>query len=188
MNSLLSNDRFLSHNQDLVNSSYDIRGEIFGFIAKNPGIRYRELIRLAGISNGVLTYHLGMLEKFGEIRIERMSNKRVTRYFTINIPKEDSDIISCFRSKVIRNIVFFVINNDLCTFTEIVDHVGKAPSTISWHVKKLREAGILRMIHGNDRLLYSITNKTVINRILLEYQETFTDRVIDNYADMIEKL
>jgi predicted transcriptional regulator len=188
MNILPSNFRFLSHSQDLVTRTDDIRREIFGFIAKNPGIRYRELIRLVGISNGVLTYHLGMLEKFGEIRVERMSNKRVTRYFTVNIPKEDSDIISCFKSKVIRNIVFFVINNDLCTFTEIVDHVGKAPSTISWHVKKLRGAGILRMIHGNERLLYSITDKTIVNRILLEYQETFTDRIIDNYADMIEKL
>jgi DNA-binding transcriptional ArsR family regulator len=89
---------------------------------------------------------------------------------------------------VIRNIVSFVINNDLCTFNEIVDHIGKAPSTISWHIKKLRGAGILRMIHGNDRLLYSITDKTIVNRILIEYQETFTDRVIDNYADMIEKL
>lgn len=183
-----SKDRLLSHKQDLVASSDDVRGEIYDFIIKNPGIRYRELIRLAGISNGVLTYHLGMLEKFGEIRVERMSNKRVTRYFTVNIPKEDSDIISCFRSKVIRSIVFFVINNELCTFNEIVDHIGKAPSTISWHVKKLRKAGILHMIHGNDRLLYSITDKPIINRILLEYQETFTDRVIDNYAEMIEKL
>ena len=183
-----SKDRFLSNKQDFVASSDDIRGEIYEFIIKNPGIRYRELVRLAGISNGVLTYHLGMLEKFGEIRVKRLSNKRVTRYFTVNIPKEDSDIIICFRSKVIRNIVFFVIDNDLCTFNEIVDHVGKAPSTISWHVKKLREAGILRMIHGNDRLLYSITDKAIINRILSEYHETFTDRVIDNYTDMIEKL
>jgi predicted transcriptional regulator len=181
-------DRFLSHKQDLVAGSDDVRAEIYDFIIKNPGIRYRELIRLARISNGVLTYHLGMLEKFGEIRVERMSDKRVTRYFTVNIPKEDSDIITLIRSKVIRSIVFFVIDNDLCTFSEIVDHVEKAPSTISWHVKKLREAGILRMIHGNDRLLYSITDKAIVNRILLEYRETFTDRVIDNYADMFEKL
>jgi predicted transcriptional regulator len=74
-----SKDRLLSHKQDLVASSDDVRGEIYDFIIKNPGIRYRELIRLVGISNGVLTYHLGMLEKFGEIRVERMSNKRVTR-------------------------------------------------------------------------------------------------------------
>jgi DNA-binding transcriptional ArsR family regulator len=81
-----------------------------------------------------------------------------------------------------------VIDNNLCTFNEIVDHVEKAPSTISWHVKKLREAGILRMIHGNDRLLYSVIDKAIVNRILLEYRETFTDRVINNYADMFEKL
>ena len=105
-------DRFLSHKQDLVASSDDVRAEIYSYIIKNPGIRYRELIRLASISNGVLSYHLGILEKFGEIRVERMSNNRVTRYFIANIPKEDSDIISCFRSKVIRRIVFFVLKNE----------------------------------------------------------------------------
>lgn len=51
-----SKDRLLSHKQDLVASSDDVRGEIYDLIIKNPGIRYRELIRLAGISNGVLTY------------------------------------------------------------------------------------------------------------------------------------
>ena len=183
-----SKDRFLSNKQELAAGSDDIRGGIYDLVTKNPGIRYRELIRLAEITNGVLTYHLGMLEKFGEIRVERRSNKRVTRYFTVNIPKEDSDIISCFRSKVIRDIVFFVTNNDLCTFNEIVGHIDKAPSTISWHVKKLKEAGILRMIQGNDHLLYSITDKSRVNRILSEYQETFTDRIIDNYTDTIEEL
>lgn len=37
MNTLPSNGQFLSHNQDLVISSDDIRREIFGFIDKNPG-------------------------------------------------------------------------------------------------------------------------------------------------------
>lgn len=33
---------------------------------------------------------------------------------------------------------------------------GGSTSTISWHIKKLREAGILRMIHGNDRLFIAL--------------------------------
>jgi predicted transcriptional regulator len=172
----------------LVPRSGDLQKDIYSYIYENPGIRYRELIRLARTTNGVLSYYLGKLEKRGEIRVERLSNNRVTRYFIFNIPKKDSDIISYIRSKVIRKIVYFVLKNEFCTFNEIVDHIGKAPSTVSWHMKKLKEAGILDTNLGNDHFLYSIADKEMISRILLEYKESFTDRVIENYADMIDKL
>jgi predicted transcriptional regulator len=183
-----ANEQLSSIRQDLVASTIEVRDEIYNFINKNPGIRYRELLRLVGISNGVLTYHLGMLEKFGQIKVQRQSNKRVTRYFVANITKQDSHIISCIRSRVTRNIIMFILKNDCCTFNEIVECVERAPSTISWHTKKLRDIGILKVVYGNDRLLYSVTDRARVDNVLLQYKETFTDRVIDDYAEMIDKL
>ena len=188
MFSLDNNSIRSTSRQNLVPSSGDLRKDIYNCVCENPGIRYRELIRLAGTTNGVLSYHLGKLEKSGEIRVERQSNNRVTRYFIANIPKKDSDIIGCFRSKVIRNIVFFVLKNEFCTFNEIVDHVGKAPSTVSWHIKRLKEAGILNTNYGNDHFLYSIADRLMVNRVFLEYKESFTDRIIENYTDIVDKL
>ena len=98
-------DQISSHKQGLVVSSVDVRDEIYNSIAKNPGIRYRELSRLSGTSNGVLFYYLGILEKSSQIKVQRHSNNRVTRYFISNISKQDSNIIGCFRSKVTRNIM-----------------------------------------------------------------------------------
>jgi predicted transcriptional regulator len=183
-----NNSNHSAYKQYLVPSSGDLRKNIYNCICENPGIRYRELIRLARTTHGVLSYHLGILEKNGEIRVERMSNSRVTRYFIINISKKDSDIIGHFRSKVIRSIIFFVLKNEFCTFNEIVDHVGKAPSTISWHIKRLREAKILSTNYGNNRFLYSVADKEIVNRVLLEYTESFTDRIIENYTDIVDKL
>ena len=184
----IPNNPFSPYKRDPVAISVDVRDEILGFIAKNPGIRYRELLRLAGISNGVLTYHLGMLEKFGDIKVQRQSNNRVTRYFVSNVSKLDYNIIGYFRSSVTRNIMIFLLQNELCTFNEIVDHVGKAPSTISWHVKKLRGAGLLGITYGDNRFLYKVTNRDAIINALLKYKETFADRVIDNYTEMVDKL
>ena len=183
-----NNSNHSTSRQYLVPGLGDLRKDIYSYIHENPGIRYRELIRLAGTTNGVLSYHLGKLEKSGEIRVERQSNNRVTRYFVVNIPKKDSDIIGCFRGRVIRNIAYFVLKNEFCTFNEIVDHIGRAPSTISWHIKKLKEAGILDTHYANDHFLYSIADKEMISRILLEYKESFTDRVIENYTDIVDKL
>lgn len=46
-------------------------------IANVPGIRYRELLKVSGFSNGVLFYHLTGLEEAGLIRVER---KRAKNY------------------------------------------------------------------------------------------------------------
>jgi predicted transcriptional regulator len=188
MFSLEDNSNHSTSRLCLVPRSGDLRKDIYSYIDENPGIRYRELIRLARTTNGVLSYHLSKLEKSGEIRVERLSNNRVTRYFVVDIPKKDSDIIGCFRSKVIRNIVYFVLKNEFCSFSEIVDHIDRAPSTIFWHLKKLKEAGILDTNYGNNHFLYSIADKEMISRILLEYKESFTDRIIENYTDIVDKL
>jgi predicted transcriptional regulator len=48
---------------------------VFSIIDKNPGIRYRELLRLTGFNNGTLTHHLGILEKIKAIQVYRKNNK-----------------------------------------------------------------------------------------------------------------
>jgi predicted transcriptional regulator len=46
-------------------------------VANVPGIRYRELLKVSGFSNGVLFYHLTGLEEADLIRVER---KRAKNY------------------------------------------------------------------------------------------------------------
>ena len=55
-----------------------IREKIFQFIDESPGIRYRELLRITGLTNGVLSYHLNLLNNSGKVKINRV-NDRVTR-------------------------------------------------------------------------------------------------------------
>jgi predicted transcriptional regulator len=52
-------------------------------IEREPGIRYRELMRLTGLANGVLTYHLQALENARKIRVER--RPRSTHYYPLTI-------------------------------------------------------------------------------------------------------
>src|SRR5581483_7733494 len=57
-------------------------------IEREPGIRYRELLRSTGFANGVLTYHLSALEKASVIRVDRQA--RITRYYPVNGPETES--------------------------------------------------------------------------------------------------
>ncbi|MDW0333485.1 MAG: winged helix-turn-helix domain-containing protein, partial [Nitrososphaeraceae archaeon] len=47
------------HNYRLSES----QSNILKVISQNPGIRYKELARQTGFANGVLTYHLNILEQ-----------------------------------------------------------------------------------------------------------------------------
>ena len=69
----------------------DIREVLLRYIEENPGIRYRELLRLTGFVNGVLTYHLTALEKSDAIRVDRKS--RMTRYYTLSVSDKESTIL-----------------------------------------------------------------------------------------------
>jgi predicted transcriptional regulator len=166
----------------------DVKGRLVEHIHRNPGIRYRELSRLTGLSNGVLTHHLSVLKTMSQIRIDRQQSNRVTRYYTLNVSRDESQIIGCIRNKISRQITMYIIENDLCTFNEIVDHIRKSPSTLSWYLKRLKYAGIVSVTRGEERQLYTIIDHDTIAHILFKYEENFTDKIVDNYTGMMEEL
>lgn len=164
----------------------DTKVLILKHIEQIPGIRYRELLRLTGFVNGVLTYHLTALEKTNLIKVDRQS--RVTRYYPANISDNHSSILKFIRHEPIREILIFILEHELCTFQEIVEHTGKAPSTISTHLKRLKEARIISVRRGEYLQLYQIVRGELVAEVLSKYMPSFVDKVIDNYAELLEEL
>ena len=112
-------------------------------IANVPGIRYRELLKVSGFSNGVLFYHLTGLEEADLIRVERKCAKKTTRYYPINISEIESAILSCLRHKPLREIILFILENRHCSFSDMANYTGKSISTVSSHLGKLKQEEII---------------------------------------------
>ena len=155
-------------------------------IEQTPGIRYRELLRLTGLVNGVLTYHLAALERANVIKVIRES--RMTRYYPVSVSDQESAILKFIRREPIRQILLFVLEHDMCTFNEIVDHIQKAPSTVSSHLMRLREAGVILIRHGEYHQLYRVAESELVADVLSKYTTSFVDKVVDNYTEMLEEL
>jgi DNA-binding transcriptional ArsR family regulator len=169
-----------------VTEPADTRVLLMKYIEQTPGIRYRELLRLTGLVNGVLSYHLSALERANLIKVNRES--RITRYYPVNVSDKESSILKFVRHEPIRQILLFILEHDMCTFNEIVDHTGKAPSTVSSHIKRLRGAGIVLVRHGEYHQLYRVVERDLIAEVLSKYSASFTDKVVDNYTEMLEEL
>lgn len=161
------------------------RGALLRHIEENPGIRYRELLRLTGFPNGVLTYHLAALEKSDAIKIDRQT--RMTRYYPLNVSDTESAILKFVRHGPVREIMFYILEHNVCTFNEIVEHTNKAPSTVSSHLKRLKETGIVSVRYGEYQL-YSLTYKDVVYDVLSKYQDSLANKIIDSYSEMVEEL
>jgi predicted transcriptional regulator len=69
-------------------------------IQQVPGIRYRELLRMTGLVDGVLTYHLAALEKTNMIKVDRES--RITRYYPDSVSDKESAILKFIRHEPVR--------------------------------------------------------------------------------------
>ncbi|MDH3313955.1 MAG: ArsR family transcriptional regulator [Nitrosopumilus sp.] len=63
--------------ENLLSDSTKIRAksrrtELIKLIEKNPGIQFRDLMRLTNLKNGVLSHHLRILEKIKSVKVERL--------------------------------------------------------------------------------------------------------------------
>ncbi len=146
-----------------------------------PGIRYREVMRLSGLSNGVLSYHLHLLEKSGRIRAQRQS--RVTRLYPPSMSHNEATVIAALRQIKARQIILYLIEKGSSTFNDIVGDVNRSKTTVYWYLGKLQDAGLVKTSQADGRLIYSVNNREEIIRLMSRYRSSFLDKMVDNFLD-----
>lgn len=172
---------------------HKLEQDLLKSIDQNPGIRYRELLRLTNSSNGMLSYHLAELEESKRVKVDRKSG--VTRYYPVYISQEVSKIIGHIKNPVSKQIMSLLLKNNECTLSEITAFTMKAPSTVSWHLQRLIIAGIVRKksVNVSDGIIYKsrfyhISDKRLIENIISKYIESSLDKVVNGYSDLIDEL
>jgi predicted transcriptional regulator len=137
-------------------------------IERKPGIRYRQLLRKTNLVNSVLSYHLGTLEKSKSIKVNRSYGR--TSYYPTYVNKRDWKVIECISNSTSLHIVQFLISRNYpANFKEMVKHTGRAPSTISYHLKSLVKTRIIISVDQDNFHKYKLLNKSRTLRILSEY-------------------
>lgn len=119
------------------------RREIHQFILQNPGLHLREISRKMIIPKTTLKYHLDYLAKQSLVSVKLEDGYK--RYFVTNkLGKKEKEILNLLRQEVPRNIIiyhmFFIISSQ----AELSKALEKHPSTIGFHLKKLKDLGILK--------------------------------------------
>ena len=145
-------------------------------------------MRITGCSNGVLTYHLNILDNSGRLKINRV-NKRVTRYYHHDIPDSESRILGVLRQKTTRDIFIYILDNGPCSFNSLAASTNKVQSTISWHLTRLKEIHLIKTKKQEDLNIYEIAmDKSYLQDLLWKYKDTLVQEdMVENYIEMMDE-
>ena len=184
-----------------INTLPELQQKLLLCIDENPGIRYRELLRLINFSNGVLSYHVNKLEKLDLVNVERKN--RLTRFFPRNISNEVMGILGNLRNQTSYEIIKLLSERGPISQQEIVKYTRKAASTISWRMKKLLDDNIICIKDKNFNYdenkdfgskiqykkvkLYDLLNRNLVNDIIYK-TNNYIDSMVSNYSEMVDSL
>ena len=76
----------------------------------------------------------------------------------------------------------FTFENRLCTYNQIVEYTKKAPSTICWHLKKLKQSRIIICMRYGRSHKYRVTSNEVISRVLYKRKNSSMNSVTYSYS------
>lgn len=184
-----------------INTLPELQQKLLLCIDENPGIRYRELLRLINFSNGVLSYHVNKLEKLDLVNVERKN--RLTRFFPRNISNEVMGILGNLRNQTSYEIIKLLSERGPISQQEIVNSTRKAASTISWRMKKLLDDNIICIKDNNFNYdgnkdfgnkvqykkvkLYDLLNRNLVNDLIYKTNK-YIDSMVSNYSEMVDSL
>jgi predicted transcriptional regulator len=167
----------------------EARRKIYKLVEKNPGLHFREIQRRLGVAVGSLQYHLGYLEK--EHLIKASKHGKFRRYFTTKQRGlgESQQEMNVLRKESTRKIILFLQQRKrAATNRQIAKAIGLTPSTTSFHLNSLIAAEVIEKRRSGRRSLFSLKEKAKTAGLLVSYQKSFLDELVDNFVDVWQQV
>lgn len=155
-------------------------------VEKNPGIKFREIMRETGMKNGVLEYYANKLEREGVVKVDRKPGQ--TRFFPPSIVEGDILMIKNLRQETPRQILVALLRFEMLTFSELVKNVRKSPSTISLYLTQLKNEGIVENKIINLKRYHQVKDMEKLRIMIDKYHPSLIERSADHLADTFASL
>ncbi|MFC7133334.1 MULTISPECIES: winged helix-turn-helix transcriptional regulator [Salinibaculum] len=161
------------------------RRAIYQRIVDTPGIHVRALFDDLDLAKGTVQYHLRWLED--EDIVEVSDDGEYTRYYPADsFDESDRQVLNALRRTLARRVLAYLAAEEQLTTADLADHLDKSNSTISWHLSKLQDAGLVEKHRDGRCVLYELTDPQRVRYLYTVYRASFTDRLVDRLFDLWE--
>ncbi|MHB8586962.1 MAG: winged helix-turn-helix transcriptional regulator [Thermoplasmatota archaeon] len=165
----------------------ETRRRIFEYIRDTPGAHLRQIHRAVNLPFGQVLYHLNYLEK-REFIVVRKDGK-FNRYFVRNVlGRREKQVISALRHTVPRKVTILLLLSGQQTHKDLLQRAGVSPSTLSFHLQKMIEAGVLSRESRGRESHYTLLDSDVVAQVLLTHRTSFHTEEVDRFAEIWERV
>lgn len=160
----------------------EARRRIVAFITASPGLHLRALAEALTMPVSTLEYHCYHLVRHGHLATREQGGFK-SFYPGEGIDRRDKDILSLIRHAGPRKICTHLLLNPGGTPGSLRDVTGLSGPTLSFHLKKLRTAGLLREESaGRTKRLFVVDAERMAN-VLVTYKASFLDEAVDRFSE-----
>lgn len=149
----------------------EIRRKIYNLIEKNPGLHSRKIAELLSLSGQLTDYHLLYLERRETITSVKEQDEGYRRYYIKGkLGVSERRRIALLQHEVPLKIVFFLLQHPNSKHSEILEYIGVAKSTLSYHLKKLVKRTIIAEHPSGHDKTYIVANEKEIIDLLMRFK------------------
>jgi predicted transcriptional regulator len=175
-----------------LDESKDASTILLYFIRDNPGCHLRGIKRAMGISMGTVQYHLDRLEKSGKITSTRRGLYK--HYFPVGVFQDnEKEVLEILTHETARKILMSIIEQKSPNQTHIVNEMNISTASVSWHLKRLINLGIIDEIKEGKYRKYQLREKDpkFIIRLIRNYYPSIWDkwsvRIVEMFLSLPSK-
>lgn len=133
------------------------RSHIFELIHARPGVSQSSLVAETGLATSTVRYHLGVLESAGLVQARTVLGQ--VRLAELGVPRVNVDLEAALSDGGTAPVLTAVAGLDGPSVSEVADELSKAPSTVSYHVERLEEAGLLERERAGRRVELRLSDR-----------------------------
>ena len=159
--------------------------EILDYISKHPGVHLRQICRELNLAMGNVQYHAYRLERAGRISSARRGFYRFY-YPAALFGEKQRDVLSVLSLGTPRELLLHLINKPDSSQDELARGVGVSQPTVSWHLKRLVDLGIVEKQQAGRSVTYRLVGESApeIASMIRSYHPTVWEKWSSSLADI----
>jgi predicted transcriptional regulator len=162
------------------------RRRIVERVRGDPGVHFNALVRGLDMAPGQVQYHLGRL--LGERLVAEDCYGR-THYYPPSFDAWERRALALLRRETSADIVGVLLESGETPATEVADRVGIARSTLSWHVERLVDAGLVAEYRdARGAVVLDLAHPERTARLLRRARPTLPGRLVDRFTRLVDSL
>ena len=157
--------------------------KILEFISSHPGVHLREICRALGLAMGDVQYHIRRLERDGRITSTRRGLYKF--FYPANLfGEKQREVLSVLSLDRPRELLLNIVEHPGSTQEGLALATGVSQATVSWHLKRLVDLGIVVRGQQGRVASYSVARGGEIASFIKTYHPTVWERWSSRLADI----